>query len=197
MNIALFYDIIYLILGGIILFKFIKFSFALLVFFSISNSFSYDRKEWKHWIGKEGCKNTRAYLLEKESLEPVKFTNRKDGKNCTVLSGKWNDFYYNETLTLANDIDVDHVVPLKHAHDSGGSNWGKKKKEEFANDELNLVLTNKKYNRQKGAKTPLEWMPINREYACKYMKRWIAVKEKYKLLISQKEHEHFKLLKCQ
>jgi len=70
------------------------------------------------------------------------------------------------------------------------------KRTEFANDMDNLVITNKKYNRQKGAKTVLEWMPINRNYACKYFERWFLVKNKYQLSISDEERKNYSLLKC-
>ena len=40
---------------------------------------------------------------------------------------------------------------LKEAHISGGMNWDKRKKVAFANDADNLVVTNRRYNRQKGA----------------------------------------------
>lgn len=156
----------------------------------------YDRNEWGFGRKKIECKDTRALVLIKESEVPVTFTKRKDNKKCTVATGKWKDFYYDGSLTKANDIDADHVVPLKHAHDAGGSKWTKSKKEQFANDHLNIVLTHKRYNRQKGAKTPLEWMPLDRGYACKYMKLWMVIKEKYELDVSKKEKEHLVLLDC-
>lgn len=178
------------------MFKFIIFSLFLLPISYPGLANDYNRREWPHWSSVEGCKNTRAAMLISQSKVPVTYTSRKDGLNCTVATGKWDDYYYPETLTKASDVDIDHLVPLKHAHDSGGSNWPKELKRKFANDPDNLVITNKVYNRQKGAKTPLEWMPVDRSYACKYMKDWIKVKKKYSLNISQKELEHFKLLKC-
>jgi hypothetical protein len=58
----------------------------------------------------------------------------------------------------------------------------------FANDPRNLVITNRKYNRTKGAKTPLEWLPSQHEYACRYLKDWLALKKAYGLRISNGEH---------
>ena len=63
----------------------------------------------------------------------------------------------------------------------------KQLKEKFANDPENLVITNRKYNRQKGAKTIAQWLPINFSYACKYYKDWIKIKKKYDLPISKAE----------
>jgi hypothetical protein len=153
----------------------------------------YNRKDWKHWIDEDhDCENTRMEILKERSLKPVKMN--KSG--CRVLAGEWNDYYFPEVLTNTSKIDIDHLVPLKHAHDYGGASWSNVKKKQFANDPENLVITNLKYNRQKGPKSILEWMPINRAYACKYLTQWLKIKSKYELIISDKEQEFYKLAKC-
>jgi len=155
----------------------------------------YKRQAFKHWTDSDhDCQNTRQELLIARSEVPVTFTKKK---NCTVSTGRWNDFYYDEVLTNAREVDIDHVVPLKHAWLTGAETWTKEKRSEFANDLENLVITNKKYNRQKGAKTILEWMPINRDFACQYAKRWFLIKNKYQLLISDEERMNYSLLKCE
>ncbi len=157
----------------------------------------YKRKAFKHWADKDkDCRNTRAEVLMARSKVPVSFRVRKSGKKCTVDSGQWDDFYYNEVLMKASQIDIDHIVPLKHAWESGAANWNPKRREEFANDPENLVVTNLKYNRSKGAQTPLTWMPMDRLYACRYMNKWLYIKKKYGLFIGQKEKNFFSLLKC-
>jgi hypothetical protein len=157
----------------------------------------YERKLFQHWVDADGdCQNTRVEILIQESKEPVTFRKSKKGA-CSVTKGKWQDFYFDETLTDPKLIDIDHVVPLKHAWDTGASTWTKENREKFANDPLNLVVTNRKYNRQKGAKTILEWMPIKRDYACKYAERWLAIKKKYELSISAQERDYYSQLKCE
>lgn len=159
-------------------------------------SFRYQRDHFEHWVDRDGdCQNTRAELLVERSEAPVRYRKSKRG-NCSVLEGKWQDFYFAETLTKADKVDIDHVVPLKHAWDAGAKHWSSEKREEFANDPMNLVITNRKYNRQKGAKTILEWMPVDRQYACKYAKLWMEVKEKYSLQIQPQEKEYVQMLKC-
>ncbi len=138
------------------------------------------------------CQNTRAEILISRSLERVGLNK----KGCIVLSGKWNDFYFNETHTRASDVDIDHVVPLKNAFDTGAANWPEEKRVRFANDPDNLVITNLKYNRQKGAKSPLEWLPVQKNYACKYLKSWISTKEKYHLTISEQVRKQYSELSC-
>lgn len=161
--------------------------FALLACSSLPSqnaSAKYQRKHWRHWTDRDkNCLNTRQEILKARSLVPVTMNKR----GCTVVKGKWNDYYFPETLENAKQVDIDHLIPLKHAHESGGARWSKKRKEEFANDPENLVITNRKYNRQKGAQGIDTWLPVHREYACKYMRDWIKVKTKYALQISQAE----------
>ncbi|WP_127716771.1 HNH endonuclease family protein [Halobacteriovorax sp. HLS] len=158
---------------------------------------NYDRKHFKHWVDNDkDCRDKRAEVLKDRSLIDVTYKVRKNGKRCVVASGKWNDYYYPEILTDASKIDIDHIVPLKHAWDLGANLWSAKKREIFANDPLNLVITNRSYNRQKGAQTPLSWSPSNREYYCKYLNDWIKVKRKYKFTISTEILKYQKEAHC-
>lgn len=153
----------------------------------------YDRSEWKHWTDKDkNCLNTRQEILRARSITEVKFNK----KGCTVISGKWHDYYYPQIHTDAKNVEIDHLVPLKHAHDHGGSGWSKERKEQFANDPENLVITFKPYNRKKGAKGIDEWLPVNKEYACKYIADWKYIKSKYNLGISPQEYNTIKTSKC-
>ena len=154
----------------------------------------YKRSLFGAWQDQDkDCQNTRHEILISRSLKPVSF---KDKKQCYVKAGEWKDFYYDETLKKASDIDIDHVVPLKYAFDHGADKWDKNKRFEFANDKDNLVITNLKYNRQKGSKGITEWMPIDRNYSCKYAKRWFLIKQRYNLKTTKKEHDFKELLKC-
>jgi hypothetical protein len=145
----------------------------------------YARSEWKHWIDEDkDCEDTRAEILKLRSEVPVKI----DPKTCTVRSGRWKDYYFPEIHLRASRVDIDHLVPLKHAHEAGGASWTSGQKMRFANDPRNLVITNRKYNRTKGAKTPLEWLPAQREYACKYLKDWLALKKSYGLRVASEEN---------
>lgn len=153
----------------------------------------YKRQEWPHWVDtNKDCQNTRQEILIARSLEPVKLNK----KGCTVVAGKWEDYYYPETHTSPQAVDIDHLIPLKHAHSLGADKWTLKERELFANDPENLVITNKTYNRQKGAKTIAEWLPVHQDYACKYIKDWIRVKKKYQLTITADETKAIATTKC-
>lgn len=176
-----------------------KFGLALVALLLISScttlatTSSYRRSEWGGWSHKEhNCQNTRHEILAARSLKPVTFSK----KGCKVSEGAWDDYYYPETLSKTSDVDIDHLVPLKHAHENGGSHWNSAEKSKFANDPENLVITHKSYNRMKGAKTISEWLPVNKAYACRYMKDWFHIKAKYKLLVLDSELQTFKIANC-
>lgn len=154
----------------------------------------YNRKDWGyHLKDRKTCLNTRNKILKERSKSKVVMN--KSG--CSVASGLWDDYYYPETHTLAVAVDIDHLVPLKHAHSLGGWKWSKSEKKAFATDPENLVITNKVYNQEKGDKTIAEWLPVNHNYACKYLKDWMKIKAKYKLPISDAEKNSVKKIeKC-
>jgi hypothetical protein len=85
--------------------------------------------------------------------------------------------------------------PLKKAHDSGGSSWDEAKKEAFANDPENLVITNKKYNRTKSSKGIDKWLPVSLNFTCKYVKDFLHIKTQYKLELKTGETQTVELLK--
>jgi hypothetical protein len=145
---------------------------------------AYERKQWRHWIDSDrDCLDTRAEILKERSKIPVTMNK----KGCAVMSGVWDDYYFPAAITRAALADIDHIIPLKHAHDHGGAAWSPEQKQAFANDPENLVVTDRKYNRSKGAKTPLEWLPSKKDYACRYLSDWIRLKTKYELRIEANE----------
>jgi Protein of unknown function (DUF1524) len=160
---------------------------------SKKKSISYNRKDWAHWSDfDKDCQSTRHEILITRSLAPVSM----DRKGCHVMQGKWEDYYYPEVHTKPKVVDIDHLIPLKHAHDLGADQWSDDQKEIFANDPDNLVITNMTYNRKKGAKTIAEWLPVNKDYACKYIRDWIRIKKKYKLELTNPELRTIEQAKC-
>ena len=142
----------------------------------------YSRSSFKHWINEDGdCLNTRQEVLQKESLTPPKI------ENCRVVEGKWYDIYSGEYYTNPSELDIDHIVPLKEAWESGADKWTAEKRKQFANDYDNLIAVDRSLNRQKGAKDPAQWLPPRKEYICEYIIRWIHIKVKYTLEMDAKE----------
>ena len=93
---------------------------------------SYDRDDWKHWVDEDkDCQNTRHEVLIEESLAKVAF---KTDRKCQVATGEWFAPYTGETVTDATRLDIDHMIPLKNAHNSGGWAWDRSRKAAFANE---------------------------------------------------------------
>ena len=113
-----------------------------------------------------------------------------DRKDFNYRSYKPNTsigFYTGKTCDF---INIDHVVSLKDAYESGALSWSDSKKESFANDSSNHVPSCGPVNSSKGSATPKDFLRRSRdgrglEYEivrfCEYVKKYYAVKVKYGL----------------
>ena len=145
----------------------------------------YNRDDWDHWIDADGdCQDTRGEILIRNSLKPVTY---HSNAKCRVIAGLWELPYIGGTETNAQQLDIDHIIPLKWAHGHGGDRWTESQKRNFANDPDNLLATSSSANRSKGAKGPDQWLPsINK---CSYAQRWEQLIEKYGLMTIAGEME--------
>jgi hypothetical protein len=96
-------------------------------------------------------------------------------------------FYTNQTCSF---INIDHIVSLKDAHDSGASSWTNNKKRAFANDKANHVPSCGRVNSSKGSVGPKDFLRRSNdgrglEYKivrfCEYVRKYHAVKLEYEL----------------
>src|SRR5690606_35206460 len=110
-----------------------------------------ERSAFGSWADDDrNCRNTRHELLNDLSTGPI--TLSADG--CKVLRGRWNDPYTGQIFFAAEDVDVDHIVPLKVAWIVGADQWTDAERRSFSNDTRNLIVVSKTVNRQKGDKNP-------------------------------------------
>ena len=148
----------------------------------------YDRGDWSHWRDADrDCQDARQETLIAESHSAVSY---RSTDRCRVESGEWFGAYTGESFTDPGDLDVDHMVPLANAHDSGGWAWSRERKADYANDLLydnHLIAVKASANRQKGRKGPEEWRPSRREYWCQYAIDWATVKQNWGLTATQRE----------
>jgi len=146
----------------------------------------YDRDLFRHWIDadRNGC-DARKEVLIQESLTQVGL-----GDRCKVETGSWLSVYDNQLITDSSKLDIDHMIPLKEAWDSGADQWTAAKRQAFANDldlPQALIAVSAGSNRSKSARDPSDWLPTNQSYICQYIQDWMIVKVKWELSVDQRE----------
>lgn len=149
----------------------------------------YSRSMYGSWRDDDGdCINTRHEVLAVESLVPPTY----NSSGCSVVSGLWFGPFTELTFTAASDVDIDHLVALKEAHQSGAWAWTRDMRRDFANDMENpghLIAVDDGTNQSKGARDPAEWLPPNQDFHCAYVLAWIAVKREWMLSIDPAEED--------
>ncbi|MEU8682169.1 HNH endonuclease family protein [Streptomyces sp. NPDC048611] len=146
----------------------------------------YERTKFHLWIDADhdGC-NTRSEVLIAEAVKKP-----RRGSACRLTGGTWLSTYDGKTLTNARQLDIDHVVPLAEAWDSGASKWSADRREAYANDlgaQRSLIAVSLGSNRSKGDKDPAEWMPPAKNDTCTYAADWVASKLRWKLTADRTE----------
>jgi 5-methylcytosine-specific restriction endonuclease McrA len=106
--------------------------------------------------------------------------------------------YTGQSCALTN---IDHIVSLKDAYDSGAASWEASKKEVFANDRSNHVLSCGRVNSSKGSAGPKDFLRRSNdgkglEYDivrfCEYVRRYYTVKVRYGLSLADNDSITFK-----
>ena len=147
----------------------------------------YRREDWPHWADVEGngC-DARQDALVAWSIEPAT-VNRSSG--CRVVAGSWVSPYDGMASNNPSDFDVDHLVPLADAFDSGGWQWTAERRRAFANDPAELVVASASSNRSKGSQSPDQWRPSDRSSWCAYADGWVRVKSSWGLTVTTSERD--------
>lgn len=149
----------------------------------------YDRTKFRHWTDANGdCQDTRSEVLRQETAGRIT-------GSCTVVTGQWKSIYDGLTWTQASDVDIDHLVPLAEAWDSGAKRWNSATRQAYANDlgdARSLIAMTDNLNQSKGDRDPAQWMPAQRR--CTYLAQWVAVKMRWSLKVDRAEKRALKNL---
>lgn len=145
------------------------------------------------WVdgGHNGC-DTRNDILRRDLVDVV----IKPGSNgCAVLSGVLNDPYTATSVEFIRgpgssaEVQIDHMVALSDAWQTGAQQWDELKRRNFANDPRNLQATIGWVNQEKGDGDAATWLPPNTGYRCEFVTRIVDVKAAYQLWVTPAEHD--------
>jgi hypothetical protein len=140
-------------------------------------------------FGHNGC-DTRNDVLRRDLLHPVVEAGTHD---CVVLRGTLDDPYTGHEIhflrgeTTSIQVQIDHVVALGDAWQTGAQHWSPQKRQDFANDPLNLLAVDGPTNESKGDGDAATWLPPQKSFRCAYVARQTAVKVKYGLWMTAAE----------
>jgi hypothetical protein len=130
----------------------------------------------------DGC-DTREEVLISEADDPPTV-----GAGCAISGGRWFSYYDRVSWTDKSRVDIDHVVPLAEAWDSGARTWTTTTREAYANDlgdYRTLIGVTDSVNQAKGDQDVAEWLPTYDK--CRYLRDWVAVKHRWGLNVDGTE----------
>ncbi|MFE7571835.1 HNH endonuclease family protein [Streptomyces sp. NPDC057539] len=152
----------------------------------------YDRDEFGYaWmdtadgvpLARNGC-DTRNDLLKLHGRN-VQF---RAGSDCVVVSMDLYDPYTGKDIAWkkakAAEVQIDHVVPLSYSWQMGAARWPESKREQLANDVLNLLPVEGRANSAKRDSGPAAWLPPDKEIRCSYAVRFGQVALKYEMPVT-------------
>lgn len=154
----------------------------------------YDRARFgQRWadVDRNGC-DTRNDVLRRDLVDVVV---KAGTGGCRVLSGTLHGPYTGRTIAFtagpgtSEDVQIDHVVSLSDAWQTGAQSLPADRREQLANDPLNLLAVDGPVNQAKSDGDAATWLPPVRDAWCPMVARQIAVKARYGLWVTAPEHD--------
>jgi hypothetical protein len=139
----------------------------------------YDRDLFSVWATQPNGCSTREQVLIDEAIGNV-----QTDVGCTVVAGDWVSVYDGAEIDDPAELEIDHVVALHEAWQSGGKEWDAAMREAFGNDlddPATLVAVTSRANQQKSDRDPAEWRPPRRDAWCAFARDWVAIKVRWEL----------------
>jgi hypothetical protein len=143
------------------------------------------------WAITSGC-DTRNIILYRDLSDAV------IDATCNVTKGKLSDPYTGAEISFvrgaktSDDVQIDHVVALSNAWQTGAQQLSKEQRIKLANDPLELLAVDGPANQQKSDGDAATWLPAHKPFRCQYVARQIAVKQKYSLWVTRAEYDAMK-----
>ncbi|HEY1085457.1 MAG TPA: HNH endonuclease family protein [Candidatus Saccharimonadales bacterium] len=149
----------------------------------------YARAEFGDGWAFVGSCDTRNIILARD------LKNEKVSSSCKVLSGTLDDPYTGKVIEFqrgadtSDDVQIDHVVALSNAWQTGAQQLSFSQRKALANDPLELLAVDGKENQNKSDGDAATWLPSNKTFRCQYVSRQIDVKLKYQLWMTPAEKQ--------
>jgi hypothetical protein len=140
------------------------------------------------WATVGGC-DTRDIILHRD-LQNVILNDK-----CEVTTGTLNDPYTGKVIdfirgpSTSSLVQIDHVVAISNAWQTGAQQLTADTRETLANDPLELLAVDGAANQQKSDGDAATWLPPNKSFRCQYVARQVAVKQKYHLWVTAAEKQ--------
>jgi hypothetical protein len=149
----------------------------------------YARSKFTLWTDADhdGCDTRDEVLITEGAKRP------SVGAGCALTGGRWVSKYDGLSVTNPTGFDIDHLVPLNEAWQSGAWHWSAATRKAYANDlgySASLIAVSAHSNRSKGDREPQDWMPERAAYSCQYVARWVAVKWRWHLAVNSAERSY-------
>jgi hypothetical protein len=139
-------------------------------------------------VDRNGC-DTRNDILARDLIGIDR------SESCRVLTGTLVSPFTGETVRFVRGEDtsqlvqIDHVVALSNAWQTGAQQLTDGERTLLANDPLNLLAVDGTSNSQKGDGDAATWLPAERSFWCPYVARQISVKAAYGLWVTEPERD--------
>jgi Protein of unknown function (DUF1524) len=139
------------------------------------------------WPTENGC-DARNLVLDRD------LTKTTLQGTCTVETGTLISPYNGTSISFVRGpnsaiVQIDHVVALGDAWQTGAQTWTAAERQIFANDPSELLAVDGPSNEQKGDADAASWLPANKPFRCAYIAIQVNVKATYHLWVTQAEHD--------
>ena len=140
-------------------------------------------------VDHNGC-DTRNDILKRD-LQAIVY--RSGTYDCVILSGSITDPYSGQSINFTRgvvtslELQIDHVVSLSNAWQTGAYKLTLAQRTALANDPLNLLAVKGELNSIKSDSDAATWLPPLKSYRCTYVAKQLAVKSKYHLWLTPSE----------
>src|SRR5574344_862419 len=159
---------------------------------------------YETWPEETGCNLRQRIILRDFGGKKEDGGTATADSDCNVTIGTFYKPYTGEFMTyvskaeISKGIQIDHIVALSNAWQTGAQYKTAEERYSMATDPLNLVAVDASANQEKSDGDAATWLPKNKSFRCQYIERQVAVKYKYGLWVTQAEHDKMSeiLTKC-